>query len=283
MQAIILNHNAGSAWKLKTRKLESAAKKKGIPIFQTSVHQDASTLAKRLIKEGYDTLFAAGGDGTFHQVLNATAPDFQVQLGVIPLGTCNDFAQSNGLDIKKAIDALGSSKTKDVDVLKTGDIYGAVAVAGGLIGKLAGDSIDPRLKKSLGPLAYAQQAARSIPRLQTYDMIIEADGETIAVSATNIAAIVSRHAGCGLYKGEIPSGRLRLVAVRTPPLSKLPEFVQLLWSRDIENSELVLNRCIRKAKISSEPEMEYMIDGEKLSTGAVDAEAVPQKIKLVVV
>ncbi len=56
----------------------------------------ANTLASDAVKQGYDIIFAGGGDGTINEVLNGTmssipnlshAPIF----GVLPFGTSNDF------------------------------------------------------------------------------------------------------------------------------------------------------------------------------------------------
>jgi diacylglycerol kinase (ATP) len=47
--------------------------------------------ARRAIAEGCDTIFACGGDGTIHDVLQALVGT-QVALGIIPLGTANALA-----------------------------------------------------------------------------------------------------------------------------------------------------------------------------------------------
>src|SRR5688572_22436336 len=54
-------------------------------------------LALEAVREGYDTIVAAGGDGTINEVLNGIggAPDgfARVRLAVLPLGTANVLAR----------------------------------------------------------------------------------------------------------------------------------------------------------------------------------------------
>jgi diacylglycerol kinase family enzyme len=58
---------------------------------------DATVLAEESILEGFETIVAAGGDGTVNEVVNGIArvPDGpeRARLGVLPLGTVNVFAK----------------------------------------------------------------------------------------------------------------------------------------------------------------------------------------------
>jgi len=48
--------------------------------------------AREAIEAGYDTIFACGGDGTIHDVLQGMAGHPQAALGILPLGTANALA-----------------------------------------------------------------------------------------------------------------------------------------------------------------------------------------------
>src|SRR5580704_10867744 len=52
---------------------------------------DAAVQVKQAIKDGCDTVFACGGDGTVHDVVQGLVGS-NVALGVIPLGTANSLA-----------------------------------------------------------------------------------------------------------------------------------------------------------------------------------------------
>ncbi|HVH89265.1 MAG TPA: diacylglycerol kinase family protein, partial [Terriglobales bacterium] len=52
----------------------------------------AGMQAKEAIESGFDTIFACGGDGTIHDVLQGMLGHTQAALGVLPLGTANALA-----------------------------------------------------------------------------------------------------------------------------------------------------------------------------------------------
>ncbi len=92
-------------------------------VFETKSRNDAVQLAEKTVTRGCDYIFAAGGDGTIHQVVNGMLRDYQPPtklpvLGIIPLGGGNDFARSLGVsaDPTKMVKALLESQTTNIDV-----------------------------------------------------------------------------------------------------------------------------------------------------------------------
>jgi YegS/Rv2252/BmrU family lipid kinase len=82
----------------------------------------ATELALAAAQAGYETVVALGGDGTAHEVVNGLMqcePSRRPRLGVVPLGSGNDFAVGIGMskDPFKAVQRLfhgGEEKTIDV-------------------------------------------------------------------------------------------------------------------------------------------------------------------------
>jgi len=70
----------------------------------TSAPGDARRLASQAVRDGFQTVIAAGGDGTANEVLNGIADvpgGFRaVRLGILPLGTINVFARELGLPLR---------------------------------------------------------------------------------------------------------------------------------------------------------------------------------------
>ena len=91
-------------------------------IVMTVAEGDAAKAGERAAREGYKTLFVAGGDGTLNEVLNGVArvPQGlkQITFGLIPLGTGNDFAGALGLpeDVETALDVLLRGRVIEADV-----------------------------------------------------------------------------------------------------------------------------------------------------------------------
>lgn len=60
----------------------------------------ATALAQQAAEEGYELVIAAGGDGTVHEVINGLMRvpfEARPHLGIVPLGSGNDFAHSMGI------------------------------------------------------------------------------------------------------------------------------------------------------------------------------------------
>src|SRR6201982_3639389 len=65
-------------------------------LVRTQSSVDAAEQARQAIVNGCDTVFACGGDGTVHDVLQGMVGS-QAALGVIPMGTANSLAHDLGL------------------------------------------------------------------------------------------------------------------------------------------------------------------------------------------
>jgi diacylglycerol kinase family enzyme len=74
-------------------------------------------LARAAVNAGYRIIVAAGGDGTVHEVANGilTAAEPEITLGVLPIGSANDYAFSLGLN-SPAEFKPGTADARRVDV-----------------------------------------------------------------------------------------------------------------------------------------------------------------------
>ena len=93
---------------------------------------------------------AAGGDGTVRLVAQELAGT-GVPLGVIPLGTGNDFAMANGIpdDVAGALDRIVRRSTRAIDLL---EVNGRLFVTAGGIGIGAHSALAVPWLKALHPL-----------------------------------------------------------------------------------------------------------------------------------
>lgn len=94
-----------------------------VEVFETRSKHDAIHLASKAVDQKFDLIIAGGGDGTVHQVVNGIlqhredARDLPV-LGIVPMGSGNDFARS--LNLEQNLDQLlrlfRKAEPKKVDV-----------------------------------------------------------------------------------------------------------------------------------------------------------------------
>ncbi|GAA4612612.1 diacylglycerol kinase family lipid kinase [Actinoallomurus liliacearum] len=114
------------------------------------------------IAEGPDLLIAAGGDGTLSTAGKRVA-GLDLALGVLPVGTTNNFARSVGWsgDLDGALATLGSGKVADVDLGQAGPDAFTNMVSLGVSVQVAG-RVPHRLKRHLGRSAYPLTALAAL-------------------------------------------------------------------------------------------------------------------------
>ncbi|MFL7838838.1 MAG: diacylglycerol/lipid kinase family protein [Candidatus Promineifilaceae bacterium] len=91
-----------------------------VEIVPTDRSGHARELAKQAVADGYDIVVAAGGDGTINEVVNGIMLSNKqgIKLGIIPVGSGNDFAHSMGVskDVSTAVGDILNGQTRLVDV-----------------------------------------------------------------------------------------------------------------------------------------------------------------------
>ena len=130
---LILNPIAdmGRAWKTANDLRPIAQEFQGEVSWSGTVYPThAIELARQAAEEGYDMVVAMGGDGTVHEVVNGlmqVPAERRPILGVVPIGSGNDFAFSIGIGMKSAqalAHALKAESVRSVDVGMITDEHG---------------------------------------------------------------------------------------------------------------------------------------------------------------
>jgi diacylglycerol kinase (ATP) len=155
---IIINPAARGA-KARLAKLQRMAK--GIVIKATLGPGDAEAQAERAVEQGYDTVVAAGGDGTVNEVVNGIGTSPNVRLGILPMGTVNVFAMEMGIPfgLEAAWKVIRARHVRHIDL---------ASANGHFFVQMAGIGFDAQVvkensgttKKMLGPLSYLLTATK---------------------------------------------------------------------------------------------------------------------------
>lgn len=133
------------------------------------------TLAEALDK-GPDLLVAGGGDGTISTAARLLAHR-DVALGLLPLGTTNNFARTVGvpLDLDEAVGTLAGGTVVDVDLGVAGDMPFTNHVGVGLSADVM-LAAPPALKRVTGRLAYPVTALGLLTRHRALRVTVRAGG-----------------------------------------------------------------------------------------------------------
>jgi len=135
----------------------------------TRAASDATDQTRQAIAAGCDTVFACGGDGTIHDVLQGLVGT-NVALAIIPLGTANSLAHDLGLPLSPAGAAHAALKAQPrriaVGRIEYQDFAGnrsmryfTVTVGIGVDAHLF-YKLDPLAKRRFGMAAYCAKATR---------------------------------------------------------------------------------------------------------------------------
>lgn len=136
----------------------------------------ARALAAEAVRENFETIVAAGGDGTVNEVLNGIGDVdgfSRARLAVLPLGTINVFAKEIGLPepLKKNWEIVLRGGEAFIDLPsaefdadgKTGKRYFAQLAGAGLDSRAIA-LVDWELKKKVGGLAYVSAGIEALRR-----------------------------------------------------------------------------------------------------------------------
>ncbi len=271
---VIGNPVSGSSGRIvEVRK--SLEKRSGLEWLETESPQHATDLAADAVSAGFDLIIAAGGDGTVNEVVNGMSRDFTGSaLGIIPLGTANDFARSLNIPLDPVIALLVIERGtyESIDVIKAefdGGLRYLVNVAsGGFSGKI-GEAVSADLKRRWGPLAYLMSAVDIIPEMEGYETVItHEDGESETLNALNIFVANGRFTGGGINvapNADLCDGALDLVTVLKGEMLDLTcATVELAGGPQLE-CDAVRRRRVAGVHISSGPEMPFNFDGEPVT------------------
>ncbi len=184
-----------------------------------------------LHRRGGRQVVVAGGDGSLHAVVSALHRRHELAdtvVGLVPLGTGNDFARGAGipLDPEEAARIIVEGKVRPVDLIV--DCLGEVVVNNVHIGVGAHAAFNARpIKKVLGRLGYvigAIQAAVNPPYVRVR---IEVDGHVVADFAHPILM-------AAIGNGSRVGGGARITPEADPEDGKLDLMVSFstsLWAK----------------------------------------------------
>jgi diacylglycerol kinase (ATP) len=288
---IIMNPAAGSADQAGALRERIEATPE-LTLFETGAAGHAKDLARQALESGYETVVAAGGDGTVNEVLQGLAADFsKARLGVLPLGTGNDLARSLALptDPIEALNIIvdgGNERRIDlIHVATTGGvIYGANVAAGGFSGQVD-EALTDEMKAMWGPISYIRAAAQVLPNLEGYTTTLAYDdGELERVLALNVILANGRTCAGGVKvapTADMEDGLLDVIVVRYTSLLDLAGVAAQLMAGSYLDSQEVHHRRARRVRVGSKPGMWFNVDGELVTNEPATFSVVPGALRVI--
>jgi diacylglycerol kinase (ATP) len=288
--SVILNPSAGSV-----REVDDLVKKiQQLPeaeVHMTTKAGSAARLARAALRNGSKMIVAAGGDGTLNEVINGIQENAGAAcLGLIPLGTGNDFARTIGLptEVEAALEVLRAGHTRNIDLVRvTSDEvrYFLNVSAGGFSG-LVNEKLTAEMKKTWGPLAYLRGAAAALSDLRAYRTTLAFDNtESLMLELYNVVVANGRYVAGGTLiapGASIDDGMLDIVLIQKRSVPELALLAAQVAVGAHLSSDAVVFRRAAKLTVNSKPGMWFNVDGELVGNEPARFEILPRALRFVV-
>ncbi|MDT0630891.1 diacylglycerol/lipid kinase family protein [Rubrivirga litoralis] len=295
---VLYNSNAGSA---PGADVDALRTYRGVELVACENPDDTIAAAADAARTGHDVVVAAGGDGTIHLVANGLmeaggSAEDRPALGVLPLGTGNDFARTLGLPLKQpvgaAVEALGHAPTRTLDLIRVSHPdgegqtqYAVNACAGGFSGAVD-EILTDDLKATWGPLAYLVGGVKALPALDGYRTHVTwGGGPAETVDAFNIVVANGRTAGGGrpvAPRASPEDGLLDVVLVRSGTGLDVARLLARAAAGDYLDDDGIVFDQVERVAVTSTPGMWFNVDGELRTNDPITFEVVPAALRVLV-
>ena len=260
--------------------------------------EQLDAVVERMMEVGTRRLILGGGDGTLSRAV-ARLLGREVTLGVLPLGTGNDFARSLGIpaDIAAACDVIAQGYTVRVDVgLANGRPFlnaASLGLATGIARRLT-----KRLKQRAGKLAYPVAAVAEAKDLRPFHVRLKADDQELSQDVLQLVVGNGRYHGAGnrvAPDARLDDQRLDVYTIAAPSaasgqegtgLGQLQDLATLLRValalRSGEHVEHPAVTSLRAARlfVEADPVQELNADGELVGRTPMRFEVAPAALRV---
>jgi diacylglycerol kinase (ATP) len=221
------------------------------------------------VEDGCDLVVVGGGDGTMSSTVDQLASR-SVVLGVLPLGTANDFARTLEIpfDVDEACKTIAHGKVVDVDLGLVGDNYFVNVASAGLSVRVT-RALSSRLKSRLGPLAYPVATVRALRQHRPFAARLEfPDGDHEPLEVDDLLQVA---VGNGRYYGGgavvapdagIDDHTLDVYAIKQGRLRDHAHIARLFKSGSFVQHPNVVHVETKRLRLETTPEEQINVDGE---------------------
>jgi YegS/Rv2252/BmrU family lipid kinase len=282
---IVVNpHSGNSNFKKSWEKITYILKLKNINFSYsfTEYRKHEVILVDKAIEQGYRNIISVGGDGTLHHVVNGIMKQryiktSKIKLGVIPLGTGNDWIRTYNIpnSIEKSIDIIFKNTTVLQDI-------GCITLLNGkkeYFNNLAGTGYDGYVVKNLnylkkmGSLAFLVSGLYSLFSYKKTKYKIIINNKTINEQCLMILFGICKYSGGGLRVTKDPNpkdGLLDITIVKNISFLDLLFNIPKLYNGDIIHHRKVTNYKTRELKILDNYNSTIEADGEIIGNGSLN-------------
>lgn len=248
---------------------------------------DAVRFARDAGREDFDVLLAAGGDGLLNAVvcgIHEHGPDGP-SLGIVPLGTANDFACSLGVPESPA-DAALLALEQPAAAIDLGLVNGQpfINMATGGFGAQITDATPAALKRILGGAAYTLTGLSNVASLRALEGQFTGDafhwnGWFLVCAIGNGQRSGGGHLLCP--SARLDDGQLDVTIVPSPSESEPGRLLEVLLTKGLDGlPEAAVRAQVRSLEVELNEPMHVNRDGEPTVAQNLSFEVAPGALRL---
>lgn len=270
-------------------RVERLADEHGCQVAVSTEPGHAVELAADAVRDGADTVLAAGGDGTVNEVvrgIHRTDGFDDIVLGVVPVGTGNNFAQNIGVTgLRGAFRLLERGERRWID-LGIADVNGMThpfinSCIGGLAAA-ASDQTSAAMKRRFGSLAYVLTTVRLASAAAETRLHVQSDDRNWSGDARIVLVGNGRRYPANGTQADMEDGRFDVTIIEEESLPELAgeTAVQQLLGGD---TPAITHLHAAAVTVTTDGgERPFSLDGEIVHGRRVRLTVRPQRVQLIV-
>ncbi len=256
---------------------------------------DVQRLAAEAVRNHYDVVLTAGGDGSLNEAANALAHS-DVALATLPSGTANVWARQIGIPVPAPLyntqlaDAARSICTgviRSIDLGRTNERYFLLWSGAGLDAYVT-SKIEPRPPwvKRWGAAGYGLRALWYAARYRGTPMTIEIDDQPPLRARALIALISNIQLYAGIVRpspeARVDDGLLDVCIFRGTSFAYTARhFISIALGRSAQDPQLI-NRRGRHIRVSARQPTAVHVDAEPIGVTPIDVQVAPRALYVIV-
>jgi diacylglycerol kinase (ATP) len=287
---VVLNPGAiGRDYAALQRALERHISEAGLAydVYETSRDERIDETVRNRVREEYDAIVVAGGDGTVSGAAGGLT-DTSVPLGIIPMGTGNILARELEipLDIDDAARLIsGSHRIRTIDAMRLDGRTFFLNIGVGISALTVRDTTREH-KSRFGRLAYVWTAVQKAFQFHPHRFTVTVDDELIHMSSPDVSIANSGILGDMLLPEgpdiSIDDGVLNVCYIKAKSVMDYPAFVMnIIGRRPLQRSVICLE-ARSSVTIESEQPLAVQADGEIAGRTPVTVRVLPHAIGVIV-
>ncbi len=249
----------------------------------TTKPKHATEITKDLIEAGATDIIVIGGDGTIHEALNGFSNFDKVNLGIIPCGTGNDFADALNisLDVLEALDVILNGKPQYVDFMQTPTVRGLNVIGTGLDVEVLNKYHKLKKKTKFG---YTRCLIKSLFSFEYSNFTATVDGVGEGKIRSFIAVVANGHrfgGGLEICPPATPIDKKLdfLTVSEMPKLKIIKAFAKLKRGKLLSLNETT-HKTAEKVIINSDKPIILNVDGELYENAPFEVQIVSDTLKV---